>query len=94
MQPWLPIAPVCGIHDVPPDLCLLLVLYMCWRWQQLDELPTKVRGLFSQNPQEQYEATQWFRKLLSIGEPTCTAAGCLNSKGQPALQHQGRAAQR
>ena len=28
----------------------------------------KVRGLFSQNTQEQYEATQWFRKLLSIGE--------------------------
>lgn len=34
--------------------------------KQLDELPTKVRGLFSQNAQEQYEATQWFRKLLSI----------------------------
>lgn len=28
----------------------------------------KVRGLFSQNTQEQYEATQWFRKLLSIGK--------------------------
>ena len=28
----------------------------------------RVRGLFSQNTQEQYEATQWFRKLLSIGE--------------------------
>jgi hypothetical protein len=27
----------------------------------------RVRGLFSQNTQEQYEATQWFRKLLSIG---------------------------
>jgi hypothetical protein len=28
----------------------------------------RVRGLFSQNTQEQYEANQWFRKLLSIGE--------------------------
>jgi hypothetical protein len=35
--------------------------------QQLDELPQKVNGLYSTNPQEQYEATQWFRKLLSIG---------------------------
>eukprot|EP00775_Hariotina_reticulata_P002748 gene2748-3042_t len=34
--------------------------------KQLDELPAKVQGLYSQNPQEQYEATQWFRKLLSI----------------------------
>lgn len=28
-----------------------------------------MQGLYSQNPQDQYEATQWFRKLLSIGEP-------------------------
>lgn len=44
--------------------------------QQLDELPAKVQGLYSQNPQDQYEATQWFRKLLSIGEQpggTCGA---------------------
>uniref|UniRef100_A0A383WFD2 Importin subunit alpha n=2 Tax=Tetradesmus obliquus TaxID=3088 RepID=A0A383WFD2_TETOB len=34
--------------------------------KQLDELPAKVQGLYSQNPQDQYEATQWFRKLLSI----------------------------
>lgn len=53
---------------------------MCWRWQQLDELPTKVRGLFSQNAQEQYEATQWFRKLLSIGEMTCRVAGVCISR--------------
>jgi hypothetical protein len=27
-----------------------------------------VQGLYSANPQDQYEATQKFRKLLSIGE--------------------------
>jgi hypothetical protein len=36
--------------------------------QQLDELPMRVRGLYSQDSNQQYEATQWFRKLLSIGE--------------------------
>lgn len=36
--------------------------------QQLDELPAKVQGLYSQDPSVQYEATQWFRKLLSIGK--------------------------
>jgi len=44
--------------------------------QQLDELPAKVQGLYSQNPQEQYEATQWFRKLLSIGEILLQAGHC------------------
>lgn len=34
--------------------------------KQLDELPAMVQGLYSANPQEQYEATQRFRKLLSI----------------------------
>ncbi|GBF97449.1 importin alpha [Raphidocelis subcapitata] len=34
--------------------------------KQLDELPSMVQGLYSANPQEQYEATQKFRKLLSI----------------------------
>ena len=28
----------------------------------------RVRGLYSQDSNQQYEATQWFRKLLSIGE--------------------------
>ena len=27
-----------------------------------------VKGVYSNSPQEQYEATQKFRKLLSIGE--------------------------
>lgn len=27
-----------------------------------------VKGVYSNNPQEQYEATQKFRKLLSIGK--------------------------
>ena len=35
---------------------------------QLDEVPLMVRGVFSGNIQEQFEATQKFRKLLSIGE--------------------------
>lgn len=35
--------------------------------KQLDELPAMVQGLYSGSPQEQYEATQKFRKLLSIG---------------------------
>jgi hypothetical protein len=34
-----------------------------------------VQGLHSQNPQEQYEATQWFRKLLSIGEHVLSLLG-------------------
>ncbi|KIY97690.1 Importin subunit alpha-1 [Monoraphidium neglectum] len=34
--------------------------------KQLDELPSMVQGLYSANPQDQYEATQKFRKLLSI----------------------------
>jgi hypothetical protein len=34
-----------------------------------------VQGLHSQNPQEQYEATQWFRKLLSIGEHVLVVLG-------------------
>jgi hypothetical protein len=55
-----------------------------------------VQGLYSQNPQEQYEATQWFRKLLSIGEQcswfwrpvSWLAAGCmdLSSSRQVAQQ--------
>uniref|UniRef100_A0A7S3RB89 Importin subunit alpha n=1 Tax=Dunaliella tertiolecta TaxID=3047 RepID=A0A7S3RB89_DUNTE len=34
--------------------------------QRLDEVPMMVRGVFSNNVQEQYDATQKFRKLLSI----------------------------
>mmetsp|Transcript_40778 Transcript_40778/g.121680 ORF Transcript_40778/g.121680 Transcript_40778/m.121680 type:complete len:253 (+) Transcript_40778:85-843(+) len=34
--------------------------------QRLDELPMMVQGVFSSNLSEQYEATQKFRKLLSI----------------------------
>eukprot|EP00199_Chlamydomonas_sp_CCMP681_P000137 CAMPEP_0119102220 /NCGR_PEP_ID=MMETSP1180-20130426/1038_1 /TAXON_ID=3052 ORGANISM="Chlamydomonas cf sp, Strain CCMP681" /NCGR_SAMPLE_ID=MMETSP1180 /ASSEMBLY_ACC=CAM_ASM_000741 /LENGTH=543 /DNA_ID=CAMNT_0007086467 /DNA_START=102 /DNA_END=1733 /DNA_ORIENTATION=+ len=34
--------------------------------QRLDDLPVMVAGVFSNNVQEQYEATQKFRKLLSI----------------------------
>jgi importin subunit alpha-1 len=37
------------------------------RPQQLEELPLMVQGVYSSAPQEQYEATQKFRKLLSIG---------------------------
>lgn len=36
---------------------------------QLEELPMMVNGVFNGGLQEQYEATQKFRKLLSIGEP-------------------------
>lgn len=71
-----------GSWRAPPSLISLVVpitvcseviewvghCLVCSRVQQLDELPMKVRGLFSQNTQEQYEATQWFRKLLSIGK--------------------------
>lgn len=35
---------------------------------QLEELPMMVNGVFSGGLQEQYEATQKFRKLLSIGK--------------------------
>eukprot|EP00877_Chromochloris_zofingiensis_P007919 jgi/Chrzof1/3380/Cz12g23090.t1 len=35
-------------------------------YKQLDELPSMVEGVYSSNPQDQYEATQKFRKLLSI----------------------------
>jgi hypothetical protein len=34
---------------------------------QLEEVPMMVRAVFSNNLQEQYDATQKFRKLLSIG---------------------------
>jgi hypothetical protein len=35
---------------------------------QLDDLPSMVNGVYSMIPDEQYEATMKFRKLLSIGE--------------------------
>ena len=40
----------------------------CAPQQQLDELPMMVNGVFHGTVNEQYEATQRFRKLLSIGE--------------------------
>lgn len=51
----------------PWHLSLTLITTGVSWLQQLDELPAKVKGLYSQQPNEQYEATQWFRKLLSIG---------------------------
>lgn len=36
-----------------------------------------VRAVFSNNLAEQYEATQKFRKLLSIGAAGCEAAGSM-----------------
>ncbi len=35
---------------------------------QLDELPMMVHGVFNGTVTEQYDATQRFRKLLSIGK--------------------------
>lgn len=43
---------------------------------QLDEIPLMVRGVFSANMQEQYESTQKFRKLLSIGQYTPPCSCC------------------
>lgn len=42
---------------------------------QLESLPAMVRGVWSEDPQQQLEATTQFRKLLSIGaQPSRSAS--------------------
>ena len=63
---------------------------------QLDELPMMVHGVFSSNLAEQQEATQRFRKLLSIGEAeaeaeahwqeTCMQAWVLLAERNPPIE--------
>ncbi len=69
---------------------------------QLDELPMMVNGVFSSNVQEQYEATQKFRKLLSIGESSPSppaeqrawpAVRCLGAGRAPRTRPRARRAQ-
>jgi hypothetical protein len=52
--------------------------------QQLDELPARVAGLYGNDGKDQYEATQWFRKLLSIGE-FAAATGAHNMYALPSV---------
>ena len=50
---------------------------------QLESLPAMVRGVWSEDPQQQLEATTQFRKLLSIGaQPTRSAPQLANVLSQ------------
>ena len=53
---------------------------------QLESLPAMVRGVWSEDPQQQLEATTQFRKLLSIGAQPCRS---LSAACTPTHEHRG-----